>query len=132
MFALDLTPLRNGLQQLSDGLAEAERQPASEIIRDGVIQRFEYSHELALKFIKRVLETRHGDTVDQMAYNDVLRTAAERGYIQDVEAWFEYRKARNQTSHTYDANVAATVFASAKPFLQSARFLLQRLEKNSA
>jgi nucleotidyltransferase substrate binding protein (TIGR01987 family) len=132
MPTLDLSPLRNALQQLQDGLESAKENPESEIIRDGVIQRFEYSHELALKFIRRVLETRHSDPVDQMAYNDVLRTAAERGYIDNVEQWFEYRKARNHTSHTYDADAAALVFASAQPFLLNARILLQHLEERTA
>ena len=129
MSTLDLSSLTNALEQLEEGLKAAATNPTSEIIRDGVIQRFEYSHELAMKFMKRILETRHGDAVDRMAYNDVLRTAMERGYIRNVEEWFEYRNARNRTSHTYDADVAATVFASARPFLANARFLLQQLEK---
>ena len=128
MTSLDLTSLRNALAQLQKGLAEADAHPENDVIRDGVIQRFEYSHELALKFINRILETRHGDPVDQMSYNDLLRTAAERGDITDVEAWFDYRKSRNESSHTYDANVAAMVFACAKPFLQSATTFLTKLE----
>lgn len=131
MSTLDLTPLRNALNQLEEGLKASENEPRSEIIRDGVIQRFEYSHELALKFIKRILETRHGDAVDQMAYNDLLRTGAERGYITNVEEWFEYRKARNQTSHTYDASVAALVFSVTPKFLKNARILLENLEKRT-
>ncbi len=130
--ALDISPLRQALLQLEQGIAAAHGQPDSEIIRDGVIQRFEYSHELSLKFIKRVLETRHGDKVDQMAYNDVLRTAHERGYIEHVEQWFEYRKARNQSSHTYDVSVAALVFSFAEPFLHDARIFLKNLEQHSA
>ena len=132
MPTLDLSTLKNALRQLEDGLVTAEKTPTSEIIRDGVIQRFEYSHELALKFIKRILETRHGDQVDQMAYNDLLRTAAERGYIENVEEWFAYRNARNRTSHAYDAGIAASVFASARPFLKNARFLLAHLEQITA
>jgi len=129
MSVLDLTPLKNALKQLGEGLTASTSAPKNEVIRDGVIQRFEYSHELALKFIKRILETRHGDTVDQMSYNDLLRTAAERGYIQNVEEWMEYRKARNLTSHTYDASIAALVFSSAGPFLSNATILLERLEQ---
>jgi len=127
MMSLDCTPLENALAQLEEGLHEAGRQPASELLRDGVIQRFEYTHELALKFIRRALETGFGDVVDEMLYNDVLRTAAERGLINDVQAWFEYRTARNKTSHTYDAKVAADVFRAAQPFLEHVRFLLRRL-----
>lgn len=131
MPSLDLTALKNALSQLKQGLEAAEKEPKNEVIRDGVIQRFEYSHELALRFIKRILETRHGDAVDQMAYNDLLRTAAERGYIEHTEKWFEYRTARNQTSHTYDAKVASHVFTFAKPFLEDACILLKNLEAHN-
>lgn len=124
---LDLTPLEDAISQLERGLAEAKQQPKSEIVRDGVIQRFEYTHALALKFIRRMLEMEFGDKVDEMPYNDMLRTAAERGLIHDVQAWFGYRAARNQTSHTYDAKVAAGVFLMASPFLGHARDLLRRL-----
>ena len=129
MSTLLLDPLRDALRQLDAGLRDAEREPTSEIIRDGVIQRFEYSHELAIKFIHRVLETVFGDAVDTMAYNDMLRSAAERGLIENVEGWFAYRVARNKTSHTYDAAVAAEVFGFAKPFLNDAKFLLDRLDE---
>lgn len=100
-----------------------------ELFRDGVLQRFEYSHELVLKFIRRALETIYGDNVDQMAYNDVLRTAAERGLIDEVDRWFEYRAARNKTSHTYDAQIAEAVYVSVRPFLTDAREFLYRLSE---
>ena len=132
MPALILDSLRDALVQLQAGLCDADREPESEIIRDGVIQRFEYSHELAIKFIRRALETLYADPVDTMPYNDMLRSAAERGLIEHVEAWFDYRAARNKTSHTYDAAVAAEVFASATPFLNDAGFLLDRLEELNA
>ncbi len=128
MTALDITSLHDAVDQLGAGLAEAEREPENELLRDGVIQRFEYSHESAMKFIRRTLETVYGDPVDQMAYNDLLRTAAERGLITNVEGWFAYRVARNKTSHTYDVRVAADVYAVTKPFLDDARFLLTQLD----
>ncbi len=128
MVSLDLTPFSDALAQLDAGLKEALEQPQSELLRDGVIQRFEYSHELALKFIRRALETYFGDPVDQMTYNDVLRTAAERALINDTKAWFGYRAARNKTSHTYDAAIAAEVFGSALPFLRHGRELFLRLD----
>lgn len=124
---LDVSPLADALLQLDVGLRQAEDNPLNELLRDGVIQRFEYSHELALKFLRRALEIVFGDDVDKMAYNDVLRTGAERGLIDEVDRWFEYRVARNKTSHTYDAATAAAVFAFARPFLVDARELLLRL-----
>ena len=128
MTTLDFTPLEDALAQLADGLHAAEQPGATELIRDGVIQRFEYSYELALKSIRRVLETVFGDPVDQIPYNDVLRIASERGLIENVERWFTYRSARNKSSHTYDAAIAAEVFAVATPFLNDARILLHNLD----
>ncbi|MDP1796975.1 MAG: nucleotidyltransferase substrate binding protein [Planctomycetaceae bacterium] len=72
---INVSPLAHTLLQLDVGLRQAEDNPSNELLRDGVIQRFEYSHELALKFIRRTLEEVFGDDVDKMAYNDVLRTA---------------------------------------------------------
>lgn len=128
MTVLDFTSLADALAQLQDGLHEAQGDPASELLRDGVIQRFEYSHELALKAIRRALETMFDDPVDQMAYNDVLRVAAERGLIENVDAWFAYRSARNKTSHAYDAHIAAEVYGVAEPFLADARLLSRNLD----
>ncbi len=130
--SLDLTPLANALQQLEAGMHAAEKEPQNELLRDGVIQRFEYSHEIALKLIRRTLETVFGDSVDTMTYNDVLRTAFERGLIDDLDRWFEYRSARNKTSHTYDAAVAADVFRSVQPFLMDAKRLLTHLHDRAA
>ena len=129
--SLDITPLANALRQLEAGLHAADEDPQNELLRDGVIQRFEYSHEIALKLIRRTLETVFGDSVDMLAYNDVLRTAFERGLISNVERWFDYRSARNKTSHTYDAAVAAEVFRSAEPFLRDGEELLTRLHEHA-
>lgn len=93
---------------------EAERSPGNDLLRDGVIQRFEYSHELALRFLRRALETVYGDSVDQLAYNNVLRRASERGLIENIDSWLHYRTARHKTSHTYDAVVAGEVAAIAR------------------
>ena len=129
MSELNITTLRDALGQLENGFLEAERSPASELLRDGVIQRFEYSHESAVRIIKRALETIFGDQVDPMPHNDLLRTAAERGLIEGIERWMDYRLARNKTSHAYDQLIAAEVYACVRPFLKDAHFLLQRLDE---
>lgn len=126
---IDVTSLEAAASQLDSVLQEFVRQPESEFVRDGAIKRFEYTHELAVKFIRRALQTFFDDAVDEMSYNDVLRTAAERGLIDDVQAWFDYRTARNKSSHTYDARIAVEVFLSAQPFLEHARYLLRRLHE---
>jgi nucleotidyltransferase substrate binding protein (TIGR01987 family) len=126
---LDLSSLKDALLQLEKGILEYKENQSSELLRDGVIQRFEYSHELAMKFMKRTLEVIFNDSIDPMSFNDVLRTAAERGLIDSVEQWMHYRNARNKTSHTYNGTIAIDVYAQVEPFLQSAQFLLSSLER---
>ena len=49
--------------------------------------------------------------------------------VDDPDAWFEYRRMRNITSHTYDEATAEKVAGSAKSFLKDAKSLLEALEK---
>ncbi len=49
--------------------------------------------------------------------------------IDDPEVWFEYRRMRNITSHTYDEATAEKVAGSTKSFLKDAKSLLESLEK---
>jgi nucleotidyltransferase substrate binding protein (TIGR01987 family) len=68
---------------------------------------------------------------DQADYRDLLRTAAEKGLIADVEPWFEYRKMRNITAHTYDHVKARQVYTATLTFIGDARQLLETLEKRN-
>ena len=71
-------------------------------IRSGVIQHFEFTYELAWKFIKRRLEADIGRTsVDGISRRELFRVAAENRLIEDVEAWFQFHIARNETSHAW-------------------------------
>jgi nucleotidyltransferase substrate binding protein (TIGR01987 family) len=102
-------------------------------IRSGVIQHFEFTYELAWKFIKRRLEADIGRTsVDGISRRELFRVAAENGLIEGVESWFQYHIARNETSHTYDPNVAARVYAQSLRFTADATRLLTVLETRNA
>jgi nucleotidyltransferase substrate binding protein (TIGR01987 family) len=128
---LDFTPLARALQQLRDGIAQADRHADDALQRDGAIQRYKYSFELCIKMMKRVLEMQFAELVDTMPFRDMLRSAFAHGLITDPTLWFGFRDDRNRTAHTYDENVAAIVFASSKRFLPEAEFLLSRLEQTN-
>ena len=98
-----------------------------ELMRDGVIQRFEYTFELAWKMLKRYLEEYGLERVDSLINRDLFRVGHEQGLVRDAEAWLNYMKSRDLTSHTYDQATAEAVYRSAKDFLQDARFLLSQL-----
>ena len=62
----------------------------------------------------------------------MVRVAAERGLIADPKAWFGYRELRNMTSHTYNPDKGAKVFAAIPKFAVDARSLLGRLNDPTA
>jgi nucleotidyltransferase substrate binding protein (TIGR01987 family) len=131
MTHIDLTPLRLAVRNLEEGIPEAEMLAHISTARHGVILRFGYGFELCIKMIKRVLEVQFAEQVDTMPFRDILRSAFEHGLITDPVLWFGFLDDRNKMAHTYDENVAAIVFESAKRFLPEAEFLLSRLERTN-
>jgi len=105
--------------------------PKTAIIRDAAIQRFKYVYELSVKLWRRKLEEIAGSAadIDLMSYRDMMRTAEEKGLIEDPVAWFEFRAKRNTTSHGYDEESAEKVYAVLPAFAKQAAFLLERLKQ---
>jgi len=135
---LDLTPLRQALASLEDGL-DVVRDSAwfnqqSDKVRHtliaGVIRNFEFVYEISTKMLRRRLEmdALNPSEVDFANFRDVLRIAAEKGLITDVQAWFGYRQMRNITAHSYDLQKAQQVYEGTQAFMMDARILLARLE----
>ncbi len=105
-------------------------EPKTVIVRDATIQRFEYTYELAIKALKRVLEAGiDGVHVDKLDFRDLCRAAAEAGLIPNPQAWFMYRDSRNSTSHAYDEELAERVYTAAVSFAKDARQLVSELER---
>ena len=127
---LDLSSLQKALSSLQKAIHRAEKNRQDEEIRDSVIQRFEYTYELSWKMLKRQLEQESAtpDLIDQLSFRDLLRDAAEKGILNDIEPWFVYREQRNITSHAYDANKANSVYMTVLDFVKDAELLLQSLE----
>ena len=99
------------------------------MLRDGVIQRFEFTFELSWKMIKRFLEEYGLEKPDGLNNRELFRAAREQGLIDDPEKWFRYLKSRNFTSHVYDDDTAAGVFEAARDFLHDARYLIDQLNQ---
>jgi nucleotidyltransferase substrate binding protein (TIGR01987 family) len=131
--SLDFTPLEKAINSLNRALVRAVATLDDEELRDACIQRFEYTFELSWKMLKRQLEQElpSPTEVDGYSYRQLFRIGAERGLVQDVEAWFDYRELRNITSHTYDEEKAAKVFAALPTFVGHAEELLTRLQESA-
>ncbi|MDO5638555.1 MAG: HI0074 family nucleotidyltransferase substrate-binding subunit [Neisseria sp.] len=135
---LILTALENAFQSLEDTMGILsdrewfERQDAvvQETLIAGAIQKFEFVYELGLKMLRRQLaaEAVNPDEVQSADFRDLLRMGLQSGLIVEMENWLFYRKMRNITSHTYDKNKAAEVYAGIAGFLADSRLLLQGLQ----
>lgn len=139
---LDFSSLRGAVASLGEGVStvndrswyDVQTAAVRNLVLAGVIQNFEFAFELAFKMLRRQLENDADSPaeVDAASYRDVLRTAAERGLVDDVEAWIGFRQMRNMTSHTYDHARATQVWQGIPAFLEAAQALLGRLEARNA
>ncbi len=128
---LDLSPLANAVARLDEGLARWRSDTADAQIRDGLIQRFEFTYDLSHKFLRRALEeaAANPEAVDRMTFPELVRTAAEQGLLASGwPEWRTWREMRNITSHTYDEAKALQVAEAIPGFLQESRALLARLQ----
>ncbi len=135
---LNLDALRDALASLGDGLEvvsdadwfNQQSRKVQNTLVAGVIQNFEFVYEVGFKMIRRQIELEAASPteVDESNFRDVLRVAAEKGLISNVEAWFRYRQMRNITAHTYNHEKAQQVYQGTLIFINDARALLASLD----
>ena len=132
---LDITLLGNVVRRLREGLARYEREPTDEQLRDGLIQRFEFTYELSHKMLRRYLREAAAspDEIERLPFGDLVRTGNGQGLLRgDWPAWRQFREMRTRTSHTYDATVASQVVATIPAFLEEAEHLYAELQRRLA
>jgi nucleotidyltransferase substrate binding protein (TIGR01987 family) len=95
------------LLQLNDAVELDKQRTLSSLEKQGLIQSFEYCHELAWNMIKDFFEYQGKTAI--MGSRDATREAFNKGLITDGEAWMQMITSRNQTSHTYDETIAEEV-----------------------
>ena len=85
----------------------AEQRELSDLEAQGLIQGFEYTHELAWKTLKNFLEAQ--GIPNLYGSRDTTREAFRNELIENGEVWMDMVDKRNLTSHTYDEEIAAQV-----------------------
>ena len=119
---------------LTEALAFWHAQPEGSAIkphlRSAVIQSFEFSYELSLRLLRRVLMERAtaADAVVDLSFNDLLRLGADHGLLGDALRWRQWRELRNATSHAYNEAKAQAVASHAESFAVDAAALLVAME----
>ena len=98
------------LSQLKEAVVLAQERPLSKLEEQGLIQAFEFTHELAWNTLKDFLEERGVQNL--YGSRDTTREAFKTGLIKNGEAWMNMIQSRNLTSHTYDEATAAAIVSA--------------------
>ncbi len=93
------------------------------IVRDACIQRFEYCIELAWKTSMKKLGSQ------TKFAKPAIREMARADLIESAELWLDFIEARNNSSHSYEEEVAKSVFTHILQFKPEAEKLLASLKK---
>ena len=130
-----VAPFERAIQRLEEGLARYRADTGDTQIRDGLVQRFEFTYELGHKVLKRYLEyaSANPEQFDEMAFQDLIRSANEQGLLLgDWPDWRRFRDMRAKTSHTYNEDVAIEVVTGIPRFLEEAVHLRDKLRERLA
>jgi nucleotidyltransferase substrate binding protein (TIGR01987 family) len=120
--------LRFKINDLERSLArykEVVDQKKSNIVRDSVIQRFEFTFELFWKVLKKILSYEGEDTTTP---RHTLSKAYQYQLINNETIWIDMMLSRNKTSHMYDEREADIIYnkiLSYYPVMYSAFVLLK-------
>lgn len=99
---------KRAFTRLAEAAALAKQRELSPLEEQGLIQAFEFTHELAWNTWKDFLEAR-GTTVKIYGSRDATREAFAAGLMENGEAWMKMIEHRNETSHTYNEKIADAI-----------------------
>jgi nucleotidyltransferase substrate binding protein (TIGR01987 family) len=100
---------KRALLQLEEAIVLSNERNLSNLEKQGFIQAFEFTHELAWKTMKDFLEYRGNNEI--YGSRDAARTAFSYGLVEDGGLWMEMINSRNMTSHVYDMKIADEIIA---------------------
>lgn len=98
---------QRAFQTIVEAVNLARTRELSKLEQQGLIQSFEFTHELAWNVLKDYLEAQ--GFVGIIGSKNATREAFKNGLIADGDAWMDMIKARNLTSHTYNVEIAQSI-----------------------
>lgn len=105
--AIKLANYQNALQRLKEAITEFSGENVSDVVRDGLIQRFEFVYELAWKATRDYLVVQ--GIVDKNSPKSVIKEAFTQGLIENELTWLEMIDDRNKTTHLYSQEEAERI-----------------------
>ncbi len=114
---------------LLSGAMENDLSQLSDLEKEGISQRFEFTFELAWKTMKDYME-HNGIVLDMISPKTVIKQAFASGVVEDGQVWIDMLESRNLITHTYDkSNLLETLEKINKTYLKAIAGLDNFLEK---
>jgi nucleotidyltransferase substrate binding protein (TIGR01987 family) len=85
-----------------------ESEDVDELLKEGLIKRFEYTHELAWNVMKDYASSLGNNAIK--GARDATRQGLYLGLITNEAEWIEMLSSRTETSRLYDEEIAASLF----------------------
>jgi nucleotidyltransferase substrate binding protein (TIGR01987 family) len=121
---------QRAFKQLSLAMDLKAQRPLSDLEQQGLIQGFEFTHELAWNVLKDYLEMEGIQGL--IGSRSTAREAFKRGLVVDGAVWMDMIEKRNLSSHTYNQTVALTIVeAIAERYYPAFCELQQRFAKEA-
>lgn len=108
-------------------LSEALQQPRNDFIRDSVVQRFEFTFELAWKAMK--LTMNYLGLTEINSPREVILEATVNGLIENTEKWLDFLEFRNWCSHMYGENRMDEAYDLASDLMRETELVLAEMKK---
>ncbi len=99
-----LDNFKSALKQLIAATEMASQRALTDLEKQGTIQAFEFTHELAWNVLKDYFEYQGNSSIT--GSRDATREAFQKNLISKGDSWMEMIKSRNLTSHTYNKKIA--------------------------
>ena len=133
---LNIEPLENSLKTLKDGFLSYKKQLNNndkemvDITIDMCIQRFEYTLETAIKFMKKLLIKEYNiKDSGELTMTNTFRFMQDYGFLKDWNSWNNYYKSRNRSVHEYSFEKSRDVFKLIPDFINDVEFLINKLKE---
>lgn len=105
-----LQSFKKAFGQLAAAVQLANQRALTDLEKQGLIQAFEFTHELAWNTLKDFLESR--GAANLYGSKDANREAFAKGLIANGDEWMAMIQARNRSSHTYNEKTADEIAAA--------------------
>lgn len=121
-----LQDFENAFMKLKEG---TQKENPDDLEIDGVLQRFEFTFELAWKTLKDYMEYQ-GFSNKIGSPREIIQQAFKHGLIEDGETWIKMMLSRNALSHLYDENTSRKIYEEIKKqYIELLETLIEKLKK---